>query len=41
MKIKGWHGLLLGFGAGLVVCHVYHTKTSAPGTVRSKQAGGY
>ena len=40
MKIKGWHGLLLGFGAGLVVAHLYHTKTAGPGTVTSKARGG-
>jgi hypothetical protein len=43
VKLKGWNGLLLGIGVGLVVAHLYHTKTAGPGTVTSKarsSAGG-
>lgn len=32
MKLNKWHGLFIGFGAGLVVAHLYHTKTTGPGT---------
>jgi len=32
MKFKGVHGLVLGFAAGLVVAHLYHTQTNGPGT---------
>lgn len=40
MKIKGWHGLLLGAAAGLIITHLYHTKTAGPGTAASKSRGG-
>jgi len=40
VKLKGWNGLLLGIGVGLVVAHLYHTKTAGPGTVTSKARGG-
>lgn len=36
MKLKTSHGMLLGFAAGLLVAHLYHTQTTGPGTVRSK-----
>ena len=40
VKLKGWHGLALGFAAGLLVAHAYHTKTAGPGTMTSKARGG-
>jgi hypothetical protein len=36
---KPWHTLLLGFAGGLVVCHLYHTKTNGPGTIPSASKG--
>ena len=31
-KFKGWHGLLIGAAGGALLAHLYHTKTTGPGT---------
>ena len=38
MRGVTYKGMLIGFVLGLILAHLYHTKTRGPGTVRSKSS---